>query len=191
MVGLTPDIIACRCSCPLQQATVDKIALFCQVKRKQVLAVHGVESTYHVPILLETQGFNVLLCEGLGLSTLNLSTELKAQGAHIWNDWKLLTGVTDQSLPRVNVVLVGKYSHCDAYLSVIKALEHAAMQCRRKLDLVSVDASHLEAVTSDRSPVNYQTAWSNVKSAHGILVPGGFGYRGIEVRTTHLQYCTL
>ena len=180
-VGLTPDIIACRCSSTLERATVEKVALFCQVKTKRVLAVHDVQSTYHVPMLLEKQGFKDLLHEGLNLDAHNINAKLKAHGAAIWSDWKLLTGSTDQLFPQVDIALVHKYSHADAYLSVVKSLEHAAMQCRRKLNLVFVNASHLESKTSETSPTDYHSAWLRVRSAHGILVPGGFGQRGIEV----------
>ncbi|KMU86859.1 CTP synthase [Coccidioides immitis H538.4] len=140
--GLSPDLIACRCSMALERSTIDKIAMFCQVEPEQVFGVHDVSSTYHVPLLLEKQGLISVL---------------------------------------LTVALVGKYTSLhDSYLSVIKSLEHSAMACGRKLNLVWVDASHLEKSTASESPELYHKAWHEVCTADGILVPGGFGTRGTE-----------
>jgi CTP synthase len=179
--GLSPDLIACRCSTALEQSTIDKIAMFCQVEPEQVLAVHDVESTYHVPMLLEQQGLNDLLAKGLRFDTIGISPKQQTHGAAIWNEWKSLTGGKDQLYDRVDICLVGKYTNLhDSYLSVIKSLEHAAMACRRKLNLIWVDASHLEPKACETSPVEYHKAWHAVCTAQGILVPGGFGTRGTE-----------
>jgi CTP synthase len=113
-----PDIIACRCSSTLEKATSDKVALFCQVKSKQVLSVHDVESTYMVPSILEKQGLREILGEGLGLDSLKIPAELKARGAAIWSEWKRLTQVEDQVFNEVRIALVNKYNLPDAFLSV-------------------------------------------------------------------------
>lgn len=76
---------------------------------------------------------------------------------------------------------MGKYTSLhDSYLSVVKSLEHAAMACSRKLNLIWVDASHLEPATSASSPAEFHKAWHEICTADGILVPGGFGHRGTE-----------
>ncbi|MCJ1417599.1 CTP synthase ura7 [Xylographa parallela] len=179
--GLNPDLIACRCSSPLEKSTTDKIAMFCQVEPEQVIAVHDVSSTYHVPMLLEKQGLIPLLQNILRLDALTISPSLINKGAGTWTQWKSLTGAQDHLYQTVTIALVGKYTNLhDSYLSVIKSLEHAAMACSHKLNLIWVDASHLEKATSTSSPAEYHKAWHEVCTAQGILVPGGFGLRGTE-----------
>ncbi|KAI9782336.1 MAG: CTP synthase ura7 [Geoglossum umbratile] len=179
--GLSPDLIACRCVQPLHSSTTDKIAQFCQVEPDQVVAVHDVSSTYHVPLLLEKQGLISLLRNILKLDALTISSSLSRKGKEVWAEWKTLTVSQDRLFDSVSIVLVGKYTNLhDSYLSVIKSLEHASMQCGRKLDLVWVDASHLEQQAIQDSPAEFHKAWHEVCTASGILVPGGFGHRGTE-----------
>ena len=155
--------------------------MFCQVEPEQVVAVHDVSSTYHVPLLLETQGLIPLLQKILRLDDITIPPQLIKKGRATWNAWKTLTSSQDHLFETVTIVLVGKYTNLhDSYLSVIKSLEHAAMACRRKLNLVWVDASHLEEETSKTSPAEFHKAWHEVCTAQGILVPGGFGLRGTE-----------
>ncbi|RVX73452.1 CTP synthase [Exophiala mesophila] len=181
--GLSPDLIACRCVEPLIESTTNKIALFCQVEPEQVIAVHDVTSTYHVPMLLEQQGLLTQLRGLLGLESYQISPALVKKGLSIWHDWKALTTSQSRFLEseKVTVALVGKYTNLhDSYLSVIKSLEHSAMACHRKLNLVWVDASDLEKGTLDSSPEAYHKAWHEMCTADGVLVPGGFGQRGTE-----------
>lgn len=181
--GLSPDLIACRCQQPLGKSTVSKIADMCQVEQSQVLAVHDVSSTYHVPMLLEQQGLVGQLSSLFRLENYSISPTLVSKGQATWHDWKSLTTSQDRFLEseKVTVALVGKYTNLhDSYLSVIKSLEHSAMACGRKLNLVWVDASHLEKGTLDVSPEQYHKAWHELCTADGVLVPGGFGHRGTE-----------
>ena len=179
--GLSPDLIACRCSERLEQAIVDKIAHYCQVELDQVLAVHDVASTYHVPLLLEEQGLVPSLREILKLSDITISPVFASRGLQIWKEWKTLTNAQTRLYDSVSIALVGKYTNLhDSYLSVIKSLEHAAMHCRQKLELIWVDAEHLESHTQRSDPIKYHKAWHQTCTANGILVPGGFGFRGTE-----------
>ncbi|KAI9804094.1 MAG: CTP synthase ura7 [Sarcosagium campestre] len=179
--GLSPDLIACRCSEPLEKSTTDKIAMFCQVESEQVVAVHDVSSTYHVPLLLERQGLIPILSNILRLDALTTSPTLVKKGQSTWREWKTLTTAQDRLFESVSIVLVGKYVNLhDSYLSVIKSLEHAAMRCHKKLQLIWVDASHLETQASQNTPADFHKAWHEVCTANGILVPGGFGHRGTE-----------
>lgn len=165
----------------MEKATIDKISQFCQVEPSQVVAVHDVKSTYHVPLLLERQGLVSLLREILKLDALNLSPSLIQKGASTWSAWKTLTCSQDHLYQSVSIALVGKYTNLhDSYHSVIKSLEHAAMACSRKLELVWVDASHLEEDTQVKSPADFHKAWHELCIAQGVLVPGGFGTRGTE-----------
>jgi CTP synthase len=179
--GMSPDLIACRCERPLDRATSDKIAMFCQVEPEQVIGVHNVSSTYHVPLLLEKQGFLHVLSDLLKIQNVELPQSLVAKGQSTWKQWKALTTSQEHVFDTVDIALVGKYvSLHDSYLSVIKSLEHAAMASRKKLNIIWVDASHLEHSARAENPQEYHAAWHALTTANGILVPGGFGTRGTE-----------
>ncbi|KAH8152955.1 uncharacterized protein LAJ45_03182 [Morchella importuna] len=179
--GLAPDLIACRCQQPLTKSTIKKIALFCDVLDQQVLAVHDVNSTYHVPLLLDNQGLIGLLSETLQLDKLEVLPALLEKGQQTWTHWKQLTLAQDRLFDQVSIALVGKYTDLhDSYLSVIKSLEHSAMRCGRKLNLIWVEAEALETQMSTQDPAKYHKAWHDVCTANGVLVPGGFGVRGTE-----------
>lgn len=155
--------------------------MFCQVEPEQVVSVHDVVSTYHVPILLEQQGFLTQLSQGLKIDKQSIAPSLVTKGERIWRQWKTLTTSQEHVYETVSIALVGKYvSLHDSYLSVIKSLEHAAMACRRKLNIVWVDATNLEQETRESNPEAFHKAWHDVCTAEGILVPGGFGARGTE-----------
>ncbi|KAJ5669315.1 hypothetical protein N7462_010385 [Penicillium macrosclerotiorum] len=176
--GLSPDLIACRCERPLDRSTIDKIAMFCQVDGPDMVqSVHNVKSTYHVPLLLEQQGYLQVLGDLLKVQDMNLTQVAKGQST--WKKWKALTTSQEHAFDSVNIALVGKYVTLhDSYLSVIKSLEHAAMASRKKLNIIWVDASHLEHDARDEHPQEYHKAWHDLTTADGVLVPGGFGSRG-------------
>lgn len=181
--GLAPDLIACRCIEPLHESTINKIAMFCQVENDQVVAVHDVSSTYHVPILLEQQGLVTQLSSLFRLPHYKLDPQLVTKGQTIWKSWKSLTTAQDRYLEseKVTIALVGKYTNLhDSYLSVIKSLEHSALAIHRKLNLVWIDASNLEQAMLGASPETFHKAWHELCTADGVLVPGGFGTRGTE-----------
>nr|KIR87538.1 CTP synthase [Cryptococcus tetragattii IND107] len=180
-LGLLPDLIACRCTEELLTATMEKVSMFCHVSPRQVLGVHNVSSTYHVPLLLQEQGMLKFLWERLKLSSINMRPELKARGEKIMEKWKMLTTGLERCFETVEIVLVGKYITLeDSYMSVVKSLEHAAMRCGRKLILHWVDSSDLELAMQTENPIKFHNAWQAVCSARGIIVPGGFGLRGTE-----------
>jgi CTP synthase len=157
--------------------------MFCQVEPIQVLAVHDVESTYHVPLLLEQQELPGQLRDFFRLDAYPIAPSLVTRGQQLWNDWKKLTTSQERFLEteKVTIALVGKYTNLhDSYLSVIKALEHSAMACQRKLNLIWVEASNLEKATLETNPETYHKAWHELCTADGVLVPGGFGHRGTE-----------
>ncbi|KAK8237860.1 CTP synthase-like protein [Phyllosticta capitalensis] len=179
--GLIPDLIACRCERPLERSTIEKIAHHCQVEVEQVVAVRDMPTIYQVPVLLEEQGLIPLLREAFKIQGDAIPAAMVRKGAKIWRQWKSLTVTQDHYYEQVNVALVGKYIELhDSYLSVIKSLEHSAMRCRRKLNLIWVDAEHLEPATRQSDPAKFHKAWHEVCTASGVLVPGGFGQRGTE-----------
>ncbi|KAG5923470.1 CTP synthase ura7 [Claviceps africana] len=169
--GLIPDLIACRCDTTLVDGTIRKIASSCQVDYEQVIGVHDMETVYQVPLLLHEQGLLQRLRTGLELDKLSMAPAVSANGAALWELWKKTVMVPKDTMP-VQIALVGKYtSMLDSYLSVIKALEHAAMRCRRKLNLVPVDSEHLEAATQKSDPAKFHKAWQTVCEADGVIVP--------------------
>nr|ODO02688.1 CTP synthase [Cryptococcus depauperatus CBS 7855] len=180
-LGLLPDLIACRCTEELLTATMEKVSMFCHVSPRQVLGVHNVSSTYHVPLLLKDQGMLQFFWERLSLSSVKIKDELKIKGERIETSWKTLTRGLERCFESVEIVLVGKYTALeDSYMSVVKSLEHASMRCGRKLELHWVDSGDLELNMQTENPVKFHNAWKSVCSAKGIIVPGGFGLRGTE-----------
>ncbi|DAC09033.1 MAG: CTP synthase (glutamine hydrolyzing) [Euryarchaeota archaeon TMED141] len=164
-LGITPDILVCRSSAPLTPEARAKLAAFCHVKEEAVISTHDVPNIYHVPLMLEAQG----LCATLGL---------KVQENGLLEEWRNMALHLDTLEDEVVIAMVGKYTDLsDAYLSVIKALQHAAMAANRKLKIDWLEAGDLE---SDAAEDVHADAWSRLRSAHGILVPGGFGHRGVE-----------
>ncbi|CDR98938.1 probable URA7-CTP synthase 1 [Sporisorium scitamineum] len=181
-LGLVPDMIAARCPVPLEPAVINKLSMFCHVGPEQVMAVHDVYSTYHVPLLLEEQGMVRFFQKRLGLDVKgSIPRPMKEQGNELRRRWRDLTVGHDRMIDKVEIVLVGKYTSLhDSYMSVVKSLEHAALRCHRKLELKWVESSDLEPAAESENPVKYHQAWQALCSAKGILVPGGFGTRGTE-----------
>lgn len=166
----------------LQKSTIEKVSSSCNVDRSKIIAVHNVASTYLVPALLEEQGLLPSLSRLLLLDDQHRSLDI-ANGSSMWHNWNILTAPRDDSCGSVTIALVGKYtSFMDSYISVLKALEHSVMSCKRKLNLVAIDSSHLEETspTSLHTESDYAQAWGKVRQADGVLIPGGFGTRGTE-----------
>ncbi|RJE20004.1 CTP synthase [Aspergillus sclerotialis] len=188
--GLRPDLIACRCETPLEESTIQKLASACQVERDQVVGVHNVASTYQVPLLLERQGFLHGIKDILHIDSMKKEQKLLDYGQIIWQEWQGLAMSQDHVFEVVSIALVGKYTTLhDSYMSVSKALEHAAMHCKKKLDLIWVESSHLEDQHEQTNPAEYYKAWHAVSTASGIIVPGGFGERGTEGMIKSAHWC--
>ncbi|KAI1121475.1 CTP synthase N-terminus-domain-containing protein [Nemania abortiva] len=176
--GLIPDVIACRCEKPLAESTVRKISLHCQVEVEQVVVVRDMPTIYQVPLLLREQEMVPLLLSKMSLSTESISRDRLAKGEELWEAWKI--AATAEHKATVNIALVGKYvSSPDAYMSVTKALEHSAMHLRVNLNLLWIDAEHLEPTMKTTDPEKFQKAWDTLHTAAGLIVPGGFGRRGV------------
>ena len=145
---------------------------------KQVVAVHNVTTTYHVPLLLERQKLITTLSDLFDLPSIPRPTEHVEQGRRMWKDWVDLAQAQDYLQDTVSIALVGKYTSLkDAYISVSKALEHVAMYCHKKIEVIWVDASRLDDETFENSPAEFHKAWHSVCMADGVLVPGAFGTR--------------
>jgi CTP synthase len=171
-LGLSPAVIFCRSTQQLLDQTREKISSFCHVPSDHVLSVHDVTNVYQVPMLLQAQNLHELLKNKLKL-------DLKVPDL---GEWAAMANKMGQWDKTVTICLIGKYTGLqDSYLSVIKALRHAAIECQHKLDLQWVEATQLEEQN--------QEAWDKVKAAQGIIVPGGFGNRGFLGKTLAAQYC--
>jgi CTP synthase len=145
-----------------------------------VIAVRDMQTVYQVPLLLEQQGLVNLLRGALLLDNLTIPPTLFHKGTELWKLWNK-TVLPKQDLELVDIAIVGKYVEThDAYLSVVKALEHSAMRCNKALRIKWVDSEHLEDSTQDSDPTKYHKAWNLVHTASGVVIPGGFGERGIE-----------
>ena len=170
-LGLTPDVIACRSSKPLDSVVKEKLSMFCHVAPSNVIAVPDCSSVHHVPILLEQQGLLECLKTRLNVKSVG--------GSEYFDKWKQRVERYDRLEATVKIGVVGKYtSLSDSYLSLIKALQHGSLENNRKLQIVWIEAEELESGTKDKNPPAYKAAWQSLKSADGILVPGGFGERG-------------
>lgn len=133
---------------------------------------------YQVPLLLREQKIVPLLLSKMSLSTESISKARVAKGDELWEAWK--TAATAEHKATVNIALVGKYvSSPDAYMSVTKALEHSSMHLRLNLNLLWIDAEHLEPEMKAAEPEKHQKAWDMLHTASGLIVPGGFGKRGV------------
>ncbi|KAJ9064233.1 CTP synthase ura7 [Entomophthora muscae] len=180
-LGLSPDLIACRSSKFLEDSIKQKISMFCHVPANQVLGVHDVDSVYHVPLLLESQNVIKILEKRLKLDTLGVSPRMKELGQGLWKRWNKLTSRYSRIQDTVTIALVGKYTNLqDSYISVSKSLSHAGLACNCKVEIKWIEATDLEPEMEAVDPIKFHDSWKAVCSANGVLVPGGFGSRGIE-----------
>jgi len=160
-IGIQPDVIICRSDHPVSEGIRDKISLFCDVAKEAVISMPTVPTIYSIPLLLEETGLGQLVVNKLGL---------KAKKPDLSQWQRLVDGLRTPREP-VNIALVGKYVELqDAYFSVREALYHAALHHDRAINLQWVQSEDLEKDGSDHL----------LRSAQGIIVPGGFGIRGIE-----------
>ncbi|CAI5451607.1 unnamed protein product [Caenorhabditis angaria] len=186
--GLVPDLLICRSTDVLEDSLREKIARFGMLDLDQIVGVHDVSNIYKVPLLLEQQGVLEAISKRLQLHPVDekVRKELKFNMTH----WTHLSELCDTFKNEVNIALVGKYVKiADAYASVNKALSHAAIHSKRKLNLKYVDAELLE----NKKGFEEQSAaaWATLKEAHGVIVPGGFDKRGVEGMIIAAEYCRL
>ena len=167
-LGLVPNLLVCRSALPLTTAARDKISSFCHIPPANVLTIPDCSNIWHVPLLLKDQMADDCVIRQLGIDPSSYNG-----GAHKLDFYKRLAAGLDTMRNTVTIAVVGKYtSMSDAYLSVTKALQHACFAADVKLDTTWINASELE------DPAN--VAWKRLERADGILIPGGFGERGVE-----------
>ncbi|MCI9476663.1 CTP synthase [Anaerovoracaceae bacterium 41-7] len=168
-LGISPDIIVMRVDEPVDQDIIDKIALFCNVKKDCVIENMTLPTLYEAPVMLEKAGLSWIVCRELGINA----------GPCEMEDWnKMLTRIENRS-KSVTIGLVGKYVKLhDAYLSVAEALRHGGYENDASVNIKWIDAED----------VTCESAELVLGDVDGILVPGGFGDRGIEGKIQAAKY---
>ncbi|XP_062127521.1 CTP synthase isoform X3 [Drosophila sulfurigaster albostrigata] len=181
--GLSPDLIVCRSEKPIGSEVKQKISNFCHVDPDQVICIHDLYSIYHVPLLMEQNGVIEFLNERLQL---NIDMSKRAKCLQHWRD---LARRSETVRREVNIAIVGKYTKfTDSYASVVKAVQHAALAVNRKANLIFIESCLLEQETQQKEPSNYHKEWQKLCESDGILVPGGFGSRGMEGKIRACQW---
>ncbi|MGL4461341.1 MAG: CTP synthase, partial [Planctomycetia bacterium] len=169
-IGIQPDILICRTERPLDPSDREKIALFCNVERKAVIEERDKDfSIYEVPLSLRENGLDDLIVRKLNL---------KAAEADL-NDWQELLSSVRSPKNEVSIAVVGKYvKHKDAYKSIYEALDHAGINRGCRVVVKRIESEEIEQEGAERL----------LAGVDGILVPGGFGVRGIEGKIATIQY---
>lgn len=171
-IGIQPDIIVCRTSFPLDEDIKEKIALFCDIKKEEVIENGDVETIYEVPLALERQGFAQMVMKKLNITNTQLPN-LK--------NWEEMVNKIKGLEKKVKIALVGKYVELqDSYLSVAEALSHGGLYHNYDVEIKWVQAENLESEDFD-----YEKEFSGIQ---GILIAGGFGDRGVEGKIKAIKY---
>ena len=168
-IGIQPDVIVCRSDQPITEEIRDKIALFCDVKRQAVFPLPTLPVIYETPLIFEEAGLGQLIVEML---------DLPSRGQDL-SEWRQLVEQMKEAKESIPIAIVGKYVELhDSYISVRQALCHAAVYHDRDVDIHWIPSEQLEEAGSD----------DLLRSVQGIVVPGGFGVRGIEGMVNAARY---
>lgn len=171
-IGISPDIIVCRSEKPISKEMCEKMAMFCDVDPDAVIQNLTARSIYEVPMLMEEQGLDTIVLR-------KLEMEDKPKDMQGWHD--MVARILKKYDKKVTIAVVGKYVALqDAYISITESLRHAAVANEAELDIHWVNAEEIEADDTDMAKV--------MAGVDGILVPGGFGNRGIEGKIKAIQY---
>jgi CTP synthase len=167
--GIHPDVIVVRSDREIDEAVRKKISLFCDVEHRAVIAAPDVEDIYEIPLILHDGGLDAVICDRLGLVT----------GPPNLETWRAMVARAAAATETVKVGIVGKYVELpDAYLSVAEALRHAAAGQGLKLDLTWIPSDELTGLLAD----------SYLEALDAIVIPGGFGYRGVEGKIQAIRF---
>ena len=170
-LGIKPDILVCRADGTVPEGMKEKMALFCNVKKKNIIENKTVSDLYEVPLMLEQEGLAQVVCEKLHL-------ENKEPKNENWE--KMINDIKNLDDKNVNIAIVGKYVQLeDSYISVIESLKHGGFANNTKVNIELVDCEKI---------LNKQIAKEVLGKYNGILVPGGFGNRGIQGKIETIRY---
>ncbi|WP_330949164.1 CTP synthase [Virgibacillus sp. MG-45] len=168
-LGIQPDAIVLRTELPISKEMKEKIALFCDINEQAVIEMQDAEVLYQVPIALQEQHLDQLVCDHLGMSCASADMDE-------WND---LVSKVQNLTKKINIGLVGKYVELpDAYLSVVEALKHAGYEFDADIEIHWINSEALDNETIDEK----------LSHVDGIIVPGGFGDRGIDGKIEAIRY---
>ncbi len=168
-MGIQPDVIVCRTELPLEEGLKDKIALFCNVPTKSVLQNLDVETLYEAPLAMEKEHLADVVCEKLGLDCPEPDI----------TEWQNMVDTLKNLDKDVTVALVGKYTSLhDAYISVVESLKHGGLAHKSNVNIKWIPSEEL----------NEDNASELLGDVSGILVPGGFGDRGIDGKIVAIKY---
>lgn len=168
-IGIQPDIIVCRSEKPLSEDLKNKIGLFCNIDGKSVIQNLDAENLYEVPLMLHEEGLDTLICKKLNLSCSEINND----------SWIDMVNKLKNLSKNINIALVGKYVELhDAYISVVEALNHGGLANDANVNIKWVNAMELETEDLEKF----------LSDADGILVPGGFGDRGVEGKIKAIRY---
>ena len=180
-LGIIPDILVCRSEKPLEEETRAKLAAFCHVGTDAVVSAHDVSNLYQIPISLYEQSVLNKVSNHLGFEV--------PDSLPMLDDWKHMADKVDRLEEQVHIAMVGKYTGLsDSYLSVIKALQHSAFAVDRKLIIDWIESTDLDPHNVTEK---HDEAWELLRAADGILVPGGFGNRGVEGKIAAANYARV
>ncbi len=169
-IGISPDMIVARSDYPVEPSLCEKIAQFCDVDKRAVVPMVTAKVLYEVPLMLEGASVADYVLEKFGL---------QARVKPDWSEWTGLVERIHKTKPKIKVALVGKYVELhDAYISVREAIDHAALKLGVEVDLKWVHSAELER----------GKGWDIIEDVDGIIVPGGFGSRGIEGKIHAAKY---
>ena len=169
-MGVKPDIIILRCDEPLEASIFQKIAMFCNVKPDCVIENITLPELYEAPIMLEKSNFSSIVCRELGINAPEIDL----------SDWNAMLDRIHSRSKKVTIGLVGKYVQLhDAYLSVAEALRHAGYAHGATVSIKWIDSE----------TVNEQNVGEILEDCSGVIVPGGFGNRGIDGKIITANYC--
>jgi len=177
MAGIQPDIILARSSFPVDEPRKKKIAIFCNIREEDVISAPDINSIYEIPINFEKDNLANLILKKF---------KMKPRKIKNLKDWIELVKTSKTSKKPVKIAVVGKYFESgyftlmDSYISIIEAIKHAAWFYKRKPEIYWLSAEKYE-----REPKSVK----ELKNYHGIIVPGGFGNRGVEGKIKAIEYC--
>ena len=167
-IGIQPDVLICRMDRPMPEEEKRKIALFCNVEERAVISCYDVNSIYEVPAMLHDQGIDNIICEQL---------QLNVQQAYL-TAWNKIVYLVQHPKHKVKIAMVGKYVDLtESYKSLSEALKHAGIQTETEVDIHYIDSEALETEGT-----------ACLEDMDAILVPGGFGTRGVEGKIAAVRY---
>ncbi len=173
-MGIQPQIVVCRSNSKLKESIRDKMSLYLNLPRENIFGVHDVSNIYSLPLSLRNIGFD----EGV-LRELEVEKRFKANGNKALKKWSEKTSVKGKRKP-VTIGIAGKYTEGgDTYISILKALEHCSFALNKPVEVKWVETTNLEKENIEQA----------MEGIDGIIVPGGFGTRGIEGKIAAARYC--